>query len=412
LSPFQIPNEATAAFPDQAEPDSVDVDVLVAAFGLSGVVTGCAVTAQGTPDNTVAVASGKVVVNATVVVTVASGNLTIAAGDAANPRFDLVVVNNAGVKSVVQGTAAANPVFPAIPANSVVLAAIYVPANDTTIEAGQIVDKRTVLNEVALFTETGMAEERVIESLSDYMLFYDASAGGLRRIPAGHAATNLGRQFLAIFDDMFFISATGVYAGGVSQTVTGTGAASSAGTGDRNHPGVVQLSTGTTATGRCGMMAMGALAAVRLGGGRLRVGIALKIDVLSVLAERYILRLGLGDLNTGEPTDGVYFRYSDTLSAGDWEGVCRANGVETVLDTNTPANTGWHYFEFEVNAAGTSVEFFIDGVSKGTISTNIPIAAGRETTLMPANVIKSLGTTARTFQLDSYSYIFEFDTAR
>ncbi|MGH7895697.1 MAG: hypothetical protein ACREQL_13580, partial [Candidatus Binatia bacterium] len=100
--------------------------------------------AQGTPDNTVAVASGTVVV-AGVSLAVTSGNLTMTAAHTVNPRFDLITVNNAGTKAYTAGTAAASPVFPAIPANSVVLAAIYTPANDNVINSGQIIDKRVII---------------------------------------------------------------------------------------------------------------------------------------------------------------------------------------------------------------------------------------------------------------------------
>lgn len=146
---FTIPNEADAAFADQAEPDKVDLDILVAAHKGDGVIAGCAVTAQVTPDMTVAVASGSVIVGGTIA-TVSSGNVTITAANPTNPRFDLVVVSNAGVKSAAAGTAAANPVFPAIPASSVVLAAVYVPAADTDIDSNQIVDKRVIVIEAVL----------------------------------------------------------------------------------------------------------------------------------------------------------------------------------------------------------------------------------------------------------------------
>jgi hypothetical protein len=142
--PFTIPNEASAAFAEQAEVDQGDIAILVAGHAGTGVVSGCEVTAQGSPNMTVAVAAGTVAVSGAAA-TVGAGNVTIDAADGANPRFDLVVVGSAGNKSVVKGTASSNPVFPAIPANSVVLAAIYVPASDTAINTNQIVDKRVVL---------------------------------------------------------------------------------------------------------------------------------------------------------------------------------------------------------------------------------------------------------------------------
>lgn len=146
--PFTIPNESDAAFPSQAAPDSTDIAAITAASERTGVVSGCAVTAQGTPDMTVAVAAGTVSV-AGATASVAAGNVTIGAADGTNDRKDIVVVSNAGAKSVVTGTAAADPVKPAIPANSVLLAEVYVPASDTDIDANQITDRRMVLGAVA-----------------------------------------------------------------------------------------------------------------------------------------------------------------------------------------------------------------------------------------------------------------------
>jgi hypothetical protein len=140
---FTIPNEADAGVAAQAGPDKVDFDILSAGAGQNGVVIGCAVTAQGSPDMTVAVAAGSVIVRE-LVASVTAGNVTITTANATNPRFDLICVDSAGTKSTVAGTAAASPVFPD-PAGKVVLAAVYVPANDTTINANQITDKRVLV---------------------------------------------------------------------------------------------------------------------------------------------------------------------------------------------------------------------------------------------------------------------------
>jgi hypothetical protein len=128
----------------QGDPDKGDIDILVAGLARTGVVSGCAVTAQGVPDMTLAVAAGTVIFG-TAFASVTAGNVTVSAADATNPRFDLVVVDTTGAKSVVAGIAAASPAFPTIPANRVVLAAVYVPAADTAIAANQIVDKRVLV---------------------------------------------------------------------------------------------------------------------------------------------------------------------------------------------------------------------------------------------------------------------------
>jgi len=159
---FTIPNVGVAGFPDQSEPDSVDIDILTAGHSITGVVSGCAVTAQGSPDMTVAVASGTISVLG-VNQAVSSGNVTIGAAHATLARKDIVVVNSSGTKSVTAGTAATQPLKPAIPANSVVLAEIYVPALDTTINTNQITDKRVIVQ--AALTVAG--PHLIVRKLSD-----------------------------------------------------------------------------------------------------------------------------------------------------------------------------------------------------------------------------------------------------
>lgn len=142
--PFKIENNDEAFHTNQSIWMESDIDALAAGINSDGVLTGCAVTAQGTPDMTVAVAVGTILVSG-VKAEVTAGNVTITTADATNPRIDLIVVSNAGVKSATAGTAAASPKAPAIPASSVLLAMVYVPAADTTIASNQITDKRVNL---------------------------------------------------------------------------------------------------------------------------------------------------------------------------------------------------------------------------------------------------------------------------
>lgn len=138
---FTIPNEAAAAFPRQAVIFQADVDALVAGQAGTGVDSGGAVTAQGAPDMTVAVAAGVARIGG-VPVTIGAGNVAITAADGTHPRIDLVVVDDTGTKDAVDGTAAASPAAPALPVDVALLAQVYVPAGDTDVDANQIVDKR------------------------------------------------------------------------------------------------------------------------------------------------------------------------------------------------------------------------------------------------------------------------------
>lgn len=121
-----------------------DIDALAAGIANDGVISGGAVTAQGTPDMTVAVAAGVGRVGATII-TIGAGNVTITAADGTNPRIDVIQVNSSGTKSAVAGTASATPKAPALSGTAITLAFVYVPAADTTIATNQITDKRCLV---------------------------------------------------------------------------------------------------------------------------------------------------------------------------------------------------------------------------------------------------------------------------
>lgn len=154
-----VPNiEASPTFDAQAIPDATDLAAQIAATAPveTGVVSGCAVSPQSSPNMTVKVAAGTIIVNGTQVAVTAVSSLSIAAADATDRR-DIVVVNNAGTVSVVTGTDCGTagwsrttpnplttnppPVKPSIPANSVMLAEVYVASSTTSIAAGNLIDK-------------------------------------------------------------------------------------------------------------------------------------------------------------------------------------------------------------------------------------------------------------------------------
>ena len=141
-----------------AENDRLTMQGIVSSTGILGA-SSLAVTAQGSPNMTVNVASGwGTIVSSTANAGVyqfyndATAVLNITAADATNPRVDRVVatVNDAYysgstnnvVFSVIAGTPAASPSAPATPSNSISLATIAVAANTTTISSANITDTR------------------------------------------------------------------------------------------------------------------------------------------------------------------------------------------------------------------------------------------------------------------------------
>jgi hypothetical protein len=141
MTGFTIPDYVNATFPEQAAPDSVDFDALVAAFNAAGVVSGLAVTTSSLM--TLAVSAGSAWFP-TSTASYAGGTVTIGTANGSNPRIDLVTLSSAGSAVVTAGTAAAHPVFPLIPANSALLAAVWVDTAVTTIVSGAIIDKRII----------------------------------------------------------------------------------------------------------------------------------------------------------------------------------------------------------------------------------------------------------------------------
>lgn len=144
---FTIPNRLDAAFLDQADLDTVDLDIITGASAMTAVMYGRGYATGGlavTPSSlmTLAVAAGEARIRGRKVKY--SGG-TVAVTSAASPRISLITLSEVGTVATVNGTASATPKMPLIPTSPnrrIVLAAVYIPASDTTIDATQITDKR------------------------------------------------------------------------------------------------------------------------------------------------------------------------------------------------------------------------------------------------------------------------------
>jgi hypothetical protein len=226
-----------------------------------------------------------------------------------------------------------------------------------------------------------------------------------------------------LFDDFLIADTTNV-SGEVQHSnvfnweafLSGTGAQSSPTTLGINSTdmciGVLELETGTTSTGRT---------AINTGDDQLLFGYAqfatewrLVMTTLSSSTQEYDVYVGFIDnsASTGEPVDGVYFKYDRNTSV-NWVMTTAVNSIRTNT-TSTVAVTATAPFQklrIVVNSTGTSAEFFINGVSVGTIATNIPTGAGRFTGF-GAKIVKSVGTTNRQVNLDYATFEYMFTTAR
>lgn len=193
--------------------------------------------------------------------------------------------------------------------------------------------------------------------------------------------------------------------------VSGTGAAHAQIATTSGKFGVAAGDLGTTTTGRTRLSST-QTAIMTAGIGQLSFLSSMALNTLSTTAERYSCRLGFIDSGTGESTDGIFFRYDSEVNGGEWECVCRAAGVETVVDSNVAPSAGvYQLFSIVVNAAGTSAVFSINGSVVATITTNIPTGANAFGWGVMA--LKSAGTTAtRSYLIDFWEIEQNFATAR
>ncbi|MGB8818546.1 MAG: DUF2793 domain-containing protein [Rhizobiaceae bacterium] len=175
-------------------------------------------------------------------------------------------------------------------------------------------------------------------------------------------------------------------------TVSGTGAVhSNVAFGDPNSAGALRSVLGTTAAGRTSI-ASPFFNGLLLGNGFARAAARFRIITLSDAVNTFVLRCGFIDSITGEPVDGAYFRYTDSVNGGRFQAVTRSNNVETAVDTGIAGAINANFkLEVEANANATSVAFRINGAPVATITTTIPKGAGRETGY-GMSAIRSAGT--------------------
>lgn len=185
------------------------------------------------------------------------------------------------------------------------------------------------------------------------------------------------------------------------------------------HPGVLTLGTGNSTNNRItmyksiaqiGSVTTDLTASIILGGGALTLQWFCKIPTLSTAGDRFTIRIGLGDTAHTAQANGCYFEYVDNVNSGKWQIITAKASVLTTNNTTTTVDTGWHSYKIVVNAAASSVAFYIDGtqVANSPISTNIPTAA-----VTPLVIInKSAGTNERTLAIDLYTLNQVLTTAR
>lgn len=225
------------------------------------------------------------------------------------------------------------------------------------------------------------------------------------------------RNFFEFYTDYTGETTTGgSSADGEVESISGTGAAVSMVDGEANRPGVAQLQTGSTATGRA--ILMSGVSAILLGGARWIMERSVQFSGLSTSVQRFAAVVGFMDNTALAQADGVYFLYDEggahtgATASANWQVVVSSNNARTIVDTGVAvAATTWTTLRIDINAAATAALMYIDGVLVHTFTTGIPSASGRHTGF-GLGIHKSVGTTARGISTDYVHVQGAFTTAR
>ncbi len=318
---------------------AMDWDGVVAALGGDGVLAGLGVAPQGVPNMTVAVAAGQARI-AGYFPYYAGGNVTITAAVSTLDRFDFVVVDYNGAVSAVAGTPAAQPIVPAIPANSICLAKVFVKAGATAIrnDGLQFVNQQMVFDDRCL--------------VGDFFDLADEFTQG--------ALVTTGNF--------------GALAWGMTGATPGTAAYQ---TGTDKHPGILRLVTGG-ASGNNQRIHMGSSATVApfLPANIARFRALVQIPTITTLAVKLGIGVDLADAAAGSlGSAGAFFEFVPATSA-KWRCTTRQASTSTTnadSGADVAANT-WYQFDI-VRLQNGNWQFAKNGALMFTHTANQPTTA-------------------------------------
>ena len=241
---------------------------------------------------------------------------------------------------------------------------------------------------------------------------YDLSEGAINKTTyetlLSPNPTNYRNYRFTYFNE--FLNTVGTATGGndIIATNSGTGAGTNnTATNAAERVGLVRSTTGTTATGRTSPGTSSTACA--FGGGSWTYEIEINLAALSTVTQRYQLVLGFHDVqNAANQIDAIAFVYDEggvstgSAASANWQTLTSSNSTRTWTTSGTAVATGWVNLRIEVNAAASSVSFYVNGTSVATHTTNIPSGGGRYAGFGYL-LLKSIGTTASTMDVD---YIF------
>ena len=241
------------------------------------------------------------------------------------------------------------------------------------------------------------------------------TSNGAGALPTFQAAAGGGLSSLQNtpewFDD-FISGRTGTGSiGSLCWCSTGSGGTLTVGT-PTDRPGIYNFSTGATTTGRIAIHADSDLESFLFGLGEVTANFYIRINALSDATDTFKVTAGFYDVGTMATSgEGIYFTYTHSVNSGNWTlNTSDAGGSNTTADSTVAADTNWVKLGFICNAAASSVTFYIDDVSVGTITTTIPNTSDPTTPFF--GILKSAGNGPRSIDVDAFYAKLTLTSAR
>ncbi len=231
----------------------------------------------------------------------------------------------------------------------------------------------------------------------------------------GGGGTSLSDTETIIYDEFIghITTATSSLEGWLQFSTSGTFNSSNA-SDNSGHPGV--WSIGVTTAANSFYMARGetnGIGGLIIGGGAIRCDFVVHLGALSTVTEEYEVWIGLLATSRGTPemgNDGIGFEYQ-RLNSTDWSpfSIASSSRSDATGGTPTAVAADWVTLRFDINADGTNIDFFIDGVDAGSITTNINTSVG----VLPVfKIFKIAGTELRFLDFDAFRYFQKLTNVR
>lgn len=227
-----------------------------------------------------------------------------------------------------------------------------------------------------------------------------------------------GPDIIDEYDELLYQASSNIETHGIfglSWSSNGTGSSTGVTNSIATNPGLVLCATGTTTTGSAGITNCNNFSnMILLGGGPSEFRFRYQIPVLSNGTDTFTVYAGLseagGAFATYPGNNALWFVYNSAVS-GNWSAQTIGSGSSTTASggSSVAVGTGFTNFRISVNAAASSVSFFVGNTLIGTSTTTIPTSQSLGWSFQ---IIKSAGTTSRTLVLDRISLFNQLTTSR